>query len=466
MKSHLPSILLLFSLQFLFPQEIELELVSNGFDDPVAIRNAFDDRLFVVEQGGTIQIIQENGIVNTTPFLDISSQISGGGERGLLGLAFHPNYTANGYFFVNYTNSSGDTVISRFTTNEANPDLADLDSENIILTLDQPFTNHNGGDLAFGPDGYLYIANGDGGSGGDPGDRAQDLNELLGKVLRLDIDNGNPYSIPADNPFVGNPNALDEIWAIGLRNPWRFSFDLENGDLWIADVGQNEIEEINNVSSLTPEINYGWRCYEGTSEYNTTGECPNNSEDLTFPIAEYTHTDSGLFKCSITGGYIHRGSEQTGLNGWYFFADYCSGEIGILIEEDGVWNMTFTEPFSGNGWSSFGEDFNGELYIAGKQSGAIYKIIDASLSVDENQLKNLKFFPNPVQNKLNIVFENQTNYISEVRVFNLFGKSIVKTQVSNTTFVEISTEELPSGFYLAEVILNDGSKISKKLIKK
>src|SRR5690606_3508882 len=226
----------------------------------------------------------------------------------------------------------GNTVISRFSRSATDPDLGDSTSELQLLTYTQPFQNHNGGGMAFGPNGYLYISSGDGGSGGDPGDRAQSLTTLLGKILRIDVDNtsnGNNYAIPSDNPFVGSPTAMPEIWAYGLRNPWKFSFDRSTGDLWIADVGQNEFEEINMVVSTAAGKNYGWRCYEGNAEYNQSGNCPPDNT-LTFPIAEYSHNNDGLSKCSITGGFRYRGMAQPNLVGLYFFADYCSNEIGIL----------------------------------------------------------------------------------------------------------------------------------------
>lgn len=252
-----------------FAQDLELDLFASGFNRPVNIKHAGDDRLFVVEQDGFIKIVNSDGSVEPTNFLDIDDRVrSIGNEQGLLGLAFHPDFASNGYFFVNYTDNSGDTVISRFSRIGVNPTIADPNSELIILTYTQPYSNHNGGELQFGPDGYLYISSGDGGSGGDPQNNAQNLNSLLGKLLRIDVNNStasNPYEIPADNPFIGDAAARDEIWAYGLRNPWKFSFDALTDDLWIADVGQNAREEINLVPSTDAGLNYGWRCYEGLS---------------------------------------------------------------------------------------------------------------------------------------------------------------------------------------------------------
>src|SRR5690606_5710321 len=280
------SLLLIFTSGLIFAQNVDIEFFKGDFDDPLSLQHANDERLFVVEQGGLIKTIQGDGTVNATPFLNISGQISNGSEQGLLGLAFHPDYTNNGYFYINYTKPNGDTQVSRFSVDSGNPDLADQNSELPIIGYSQPFPNHNGGNLAFGPDGFLYISSGDGGSGGDPGDRAQSIIELLGKLLRIDVDipsGGNNYGIPSDNPFAGNPDPgiKKEIWAYGLRNPWRFSFDLTENNLWIADVGQGNWEEINRASISEAGLNYGWRCYEGNQPYNTE-DCPPQSE-LTFP---------------------------------------------------------------------------------------------------------------------------------------------------------------------------------------
>jgi glucose/arabinose dehydrogenase len=368
-------------------QTIDIVSFGTGFNKPVSIKNAGDDRLFVVEQDGVIQILNTDGTTNATLFLNINSRVidlSGSGdERGLLGLVFHPNYDSNGFFFVNYIDNNGDTVISRFSVSNTDANTADSNSELILLNIAQPFTNHNGGDMAFGPDGFLYISTGDGGSGGDPGNRAQDLNTLLGKMLRIDVDNssnGKNYSIPSDNPFFndGDATTLDEIWAYGIRNAWKFSFDRQTGDLWSADVGQNLFEEINMVASTASGINYGWRCYEGNAVFDNS-DCP-DANTLTFPIAEYSHTNNGNFKCSITGGFRYRGSAYPNFNGLYFFADFCSGEIGFLKANGANWDMSFSEVFNGNGWVTFGEDSNGELYIAGISSGTIYKIVDANIN--------------------------------------------------------------------------------------
>ncbi|RYH74823.1 T9SS type A sorting domain-containing protein [Flavobacteriaceae bacterium 144Ye] len=462
----LTSLVILFSFSIGFAQDIEIETFATGLSNPVNIKHSGDNRLFVAERSGYIQIINQEGTINPTPFLDIDVNVTdNGGEQGLLGLAFHPNYASNGYFYVNYINNAGDTVISRFTRSDSNT--ADSTSELILMTISQPYINHNGGDMAFGNDGYLYIATGDGGSGGDPGNRAQDLSTLLGKMLRIDVDNtsgGNNYAIPATNPFVGDATALDEIWSYGLRNPWKFSFDSLTNDIWIADVGQNEYEEINMVtpSASALGVNYGWRCYEGNSTYNTA-DCPPMAE-MTFPVAEYGHTSSGAFKCSITGGYIYRGSAQPNLYGVYFFADYCSNEIGILSNNEGTWSYTFTEQYSGNGWSCFGEDVDGELYVAGLSSGTIYKIIDANLSVDEHQLSDIKLYPNPANESFTIDLLEFYSSLNSVHLFNMQGKLVKSVNEFDNQLTTISTKELSNGLYLVQLVNNNGQTQFKKLI--
>ncbi|GAB4158542.1 MAG: hypothetical protein Tsb0033_11900 [Winogradskyella sp.] len=454
--------LCLMSATISFAQDLELDLFTSGLNRPVNIKHAGDDRLFVVEQDGIIKIVNSDGTVETTNFLDIDDRVrSIGNEQGLLGLAFHPEFSTNGYFFVNYTNNSGDTVISRFSRIGVNPTIADPNSELIILTYTQPFSNHNGGELQFGPDGYLYISSGDGGSGGDPQNNAQNLNSLLGKLLRIDVNNStasNPYAIPSDNPFIGNAAARDEIWAYGLRNPWKFSFDALTGDLWIADVGQNAREEINQVVSTDAGLNYGWRCYEGSITYNTSG-CPNSST-LTFPVSEYTHSGG---RCSITGGYVYRGSNYPNLVGSYFFGDVCTQEIGYLKFENGSWNSTF-ESFSGN-WVAFGEDLNGELYVSGL-GGNIFKITDTLLSIDENNQNTVSIYPNPANTVLNINFSD--NLISDETVMSIYNirgqliKSISKTTDSN--FSKINISDLNSGFYILRIDSEGGKKILQKFV--
>ena len=356
---------------FAQPNIESVEYVS-GISSPVDITNAGDERLFIVQQGGQIRIVDGAGDLMPTPFLDIDPLTDGGGEQGLLGLAFHPDYANNGYFFVNYTKNNGDTQISRFSVSADDPNMADPDSELHILTIDQPYSNHNGGCVKFGPDGYLYIGMGDGGAGGDPEGNGQNRMALLAKMLRIDIDNGVPYAIPASNPFVDDTLTLDEIWAIGVRNPWRFSFDRETGDLWMGDVGQNAWEEINfQPAASTGGENYGWRCYEGNHTYNTSN-CENAST-YDFPVHEYANSFTG--GCSVTGGYVYRGTEIEGLQGYYLYSDYCGGTI-TYVHPDGAEGWESQELFdTGSFISSFGEDAAGELYYADLFAGKVFKII-------------------------------------------------------------------------------------------
>lgn len=450
-----------------YAQEIELELFATGVSNTVNIQHSGDSRLFVLDRDGLIQIVNENGILNNQPFLDIIDRVSDGkDERGLLGLAFHPNYASNGYFYVNYVNNNLETIISRFSRSESNIQLADPNSELILMRIPQPYTNHNGGEIVFDNNGFLLIALGDGGDSGDPQDRSQNLGTFLGKLLRIDVNNpqnGDNYGIPNNNPYVDNPNALNEIWASGLRNPWKFSIDKTTNDIWIADVGQLKFEEINKASASDAGLNYGWRCYEGNNTYNTSN-CP-DVNTLTFPIAEYSHENSGRFKCSITGGYRYRGTAQPNLTGIYFFADYCSSEIGMLKENNGNWKMTFTEPFNGNNWTTFGEDVNGELYIGDISSGSIYKIKDATLGLDESTLSHIKLFPNPVNDELTIDFGTSNRQISEVYVYNVQGQQIKTLITFENNSSKISTKNMAKGMYIMEIFNDAGQKTTRKFVK-
>ena len=456
MKKLIPSLLFLFLSGLVFAQEVTIELYKSGFSDPLNLQHANDDRLFVVEQGGKIKIIQADGTVNTTPFLDISGQISSGGERGLLGLAFHPDYINTGYFFVNYTKPNGDTQVSRFSVDFGDPDIADENSELPIIGFSQPFSNHNGGCLAFGPDGYLYIASGDGGSSGDPGNRAQNINLLLGKLLRIDVDNpsgGNNYGIPADNPFVGNPNAREEIWAYGLRNPWRFSFDFTENNLWIGDVGQGTREEINRANVGEAGLNYGWRCYEGTQPFNTQN-CPPQSE-LTFPLAEYTHAGGN---CSITGGYVYRGTAGLDFEGLYFYADYCSGLIGTV---DNSGSLVEHGNYSNN-WVSFGEDVNKELYII-DLGGDIYKIIEYQIGTEDFSIENsLTMLPNPTSEK--VTFSLQKVMLQTIQLFDVRGRLVTSEENISSNEKTISVQTLNPGIYFAKITSVKGQTTVKKII--
>ena len=325
---------------------------------PVDLQADGSGRLFVIEKVGRIRII-EDGQLLEAPFLDITDRVgSDGNEQGLLGFAFHPQYGDNGRFFVNYTDRRGDTVIARFQVT-SDPNLADPASETQLMGIDQPFPNHNGGVLAFGPDGYLYAGLGDGGSQGDPNGNAQNTDVLLGKILRLDVDSADPYSVPADNPF-GN-----EVWAYGFRNPWRFSFDRATGDLYIGDVGQNQWEEIDFVPAGSQGgANFGWDHREGAHEYEGGGP-----EGMIDPVAEYSHPEGG---CSVTGGYVYRGSLPE-WNGIYLYGDYCTGMIWGLLPGDGSWQnqLLFDVDFT---ITSFGQDENGEVYLV-SDTGGIYRLV-------------------------------------------------------------------------------------------
>lgn len=349
-----------------------LEKVGEGFTLPLFLTHAGDGsgRIFVVEKGGTIALL-ENGRRGTV-FLDIRDRIrSSGYEQGLLGLAFHPNFARNGYFYVNYTNRQGHTVIERYSVSQSDPNRADPNSAKRIMLIEQPYANHNGGMIAFGPDGMLYIGMGDGGGANDPLLAGQDKRTLLGKILRIDVDNGDPYAIPAGNPYADGREGLPEIWSIGWRNPWRFSFDRLTGDKYIADVGQNRYEEVHIERRGAPGgLNYGWNIMEGKHCFSPRTGC--NQAGLQMPIAEYGRSDG----ISITGGYVYRGAAFPRMQGYYFFADFGSTKVWALREvRANEWEMT--EIMSARfPVSSFGEDEAGELYLVDFGGGTIHRLID------------------------------------------------------------------------------------------
>jgi glucose/arabinose dehydrogenase len=353
---------------------VSLVPVADGLDSPVFVTAPAGDldRLFVVERGGTIRIVRY-GSVLPTPFLEVGDRILAGGEQGLLGMAFHPDYADNGRFYLNYTDTLGHTQVVRYQASP-DPDVADPGSALPILTVEQPYANHNGGMIAFGPDdGMLYIGMGDGGSGGDPLGHGQNRMTVLGDLLRLDVDGGSPYAIPADNPFVGALSIANEIWASGLRNPWRFSFDRGTGDLYIADVGQSAREELDfQPAASAGGENYGWRIMEGTRCFDPASGCV--SAGLTLPVLEYDHSDG----CSITGGYVYRGNDFPVLQGRYFFADFCSDWLRSVVVFNGAAaglqdHTSTTGPVAGT--SSFGEDARGELYIVSLTQGTVKRIV-------------------------------------------------------------------------------------------
>jgi glucose/arabinose dehydrogenase len=444
----------LYSFSFSYSQTIGLQSFASGFSRPVEITNAGDSRLFIVEQAGIIKILNPDRTTNPNAFLNITGQVSTGGEQGLLGLAFHPNYASNGFFYTNHTNLSGNTVITRYSVDSANPNLANASSGTVLLTIAQPYANHNGGSLKFGPDGYLYIGMGDGGSGGDPENRAQNTNELLGKMLRIDVNSGTPYSIPADNPYVGIAGA-DEIWAIGLRNPWKFSFDKKLGNLWIADVGQDNIEEINIAAATQSALNYGWRCYEGDVAYNTTS-CPSQSS-LKFPLKTINHSTGA---CSVTGGYVYNGTVYPNFKGLYFFTDYCNPQIGMM-KSDGT--VTYSMIFTGNNFSTFGEDINGELYIAALNSGTVFKITDTSLALNTFDKTQFVIYPNPAKSEI-IIQKSNENYPTEVILFDLGGKILLQQKMENKDVNIIKTNLLSKGVYIITIQNDQGQLSTQKLI--
>lgn len=346
--------------------------LAAGLDAPLDLQAAPGDRtrLFVVEQGGRIVILRD-GVTETRPFLDVSDRISRGGERGLLGLAFHPRFPENGRFFVNYTGFGGETHIAEFRVS-ADPDVADPSSGRDVLVVSQPFANHNGGSLAFGPEGRLYVALGDGGSGGDPLGNGQGLGTLLGKILRLDVDQASPYAVPADNPFVGRPGARPEIWAYGLRNPWRIAFDPATGVLYIGDVGQRDWEEIDVAQPGRGGENYGWNIMEGGHCFSPGIGCDRTG--LTLPVVEYGH-EAG---CSVTGGVVYRGCRMPGYHGTYFYGDYCSAFVRSFRLEGGQavdrrdWTASLSTGL--DRLTSFGVDADGEIYLL-DQDGEIYQVV-------------------------------------------------------------------------------------------
>ena len=356
---------------------IRLALRAGGLSKPVFLTSARDGtgRLFIVEQTGRIRIYKD-GKVLTTPFLSITTQVSNGFEQGLLGLAFHPNYTTNRKLYINFTDVNGDTIVREYRASSTNPNVVATSTSRQILKIAQPYDNHNGGMLAFGPDGYLYIGTGDGGDGGDPGNRAQRIDTLLGKILRINVNGSTStrnYLFPSTNPYVGR-DGRNEIWQIGLRNPWRFSFDRANGNLWIGDVGQRNWEEVDRAvrtsSGAGRGINWGWRVLEGFHCYNPSTGCSTSGK--TMPVAEYDHSGG---RCSVTGGYVYRGTLIPELVGGYVFADYCSGEIWVI-------NSTATSPASevrlldtNATISSFGENAAGELYVLDRDGGNLYAVV-------------------------------------------------------------------------------------------
>ena len=436
---------------------IEIEEFTRGFSRPVDIANAGDERLFVVEKNGTIQVVSENGELLPGNFLDIRDRVlEAESEQGLLGLAFHPQFPDSAYFYVNYTGAGRGTRISRFTVDGDNPNHSDSTTELVILTIDQPFENHNAGDLEFGADGYLYIPMGDGGAAGDPRNSGQDPKSLLGKIVRIDVDNpseGRNYGIPEDNPFVGDTTFLDEIWASGLRNPFRFSFDRETQDIWIGDVGQQSREELDYLPADQHRgVNYGWKCKEGTRDF-FEDSCPEDTDStLVPPIFEYqTRSSDG---CSIIGGYVYRGSEFPGIFGVYIFADYCSGKIWTVAPDSvNTWDIIDQGVFRPLEIATFGENAAGELFLSYLNQGIIYKVKDASTVSLEDRFEEgeVSFFPNPFSDKAVLAFDNPNALPYELRIRDVQGRLVFSQKELRTETVEIDRKALKAGFYIVEL---------------
>lgn len=438
-----------------FGQAIDTEIFAQGFFTPVEITHAGDDRLFVVELGGDIRVIAANGSVYDQSFLSLpEGTVLAGAERGLLGLAFHPQYASNGYFYICYTRvPDGSVMIVRYSVNPENPNVADPSSAFTIMAIPHLETAHNGGTLRFGPDGYLYIGIGDGWA---PLTNAQDINVNLGKILRVDINNSTetqPYAIPPGNPYVG-VEGNDEIWAIGLRNPWKYSFDKNTGDLWIADVGNTGFEEINHVSSTISGINYGWSCFEANAPFS---DCETAS--FTFPFLSYPHEPG---RCSIIGGYVYAGTEFPAFNNKYFFGDLCANAVLMADITSGEVTSSAIFPGDLNYFMTLGQDNEGEVYIAAAATGTIYKIVNGTMGT--NVFGNLEYalLPNPAQSEFRLT--NSTfNYPAELVVHDATGKTLIhSTLLTNDSSIPV--DALQNGIYLVTVTDQSGAVGTSKLV--
>lgn len=470
-------VLLIITARVFAQYDFEVAFTNLNFTNPLGLQNANDgtNRIFVVEQIGKIKVFpNEKNINSAKVFLDITNKITSGGETGLLGLAFHPDYKNNGYFYVNYTAPDPlRTVISRFSVSSTDPDFADESSEQILLTFNQPYSNHNGGCLAFGPDGYLYISTGDGGSGGDPQNNAQNIKNFLGKILRIDVDITQQkvnYGIPADNPFMDSTNTeiKKEIFAWGLRNTWKFSFDSETGLLWAGDVGQDTWEEIDIIRNGK---NYGWRCYEANHEYNTNN-CNGNYE---FPIWEYSHSQG----FSVTGGYVYRGSDVPELYGKYIYGDYVTARVWALdyfLANPPTNIQITTAPGS---ITSFGIDENQELFLV-SFNGKIYKFIPTLTNVNDKQNPINNFylyqnFPNPFNPATTISYSvpSVNNKLVSLKIFDILGNEVATlvdqeqaVGIHYTTFNSSDYINLTSGIYFCRLEIGDFSQTRKMILLK
>ena len=449
----------------------------SAFSKPVEMTfpNDGTNRLFVVQQGGLIYIIPKSGSASTKEvFLDLrDSVVTNQNEMGLLGLAFHPDYKTNGYFYVNYNRYLAGTYytyVARYSVNANDPDVADKSSKKILMKFVQPYTNHNGGCLRFGPDGYLYITTGDGGSGNDPQNHAQNLGSFLGKILRIDVNTtsgSKQYGIPGDNPFVSNTSALPEIYAYGLRNPWKFSFDSENGTLWASDVGQNYLEEVNIIEKGK---NYGWKEMEGFQCRGGGNNC--NKAGLALPVYDYYNCAvDGKGNCSVTGGYVYRGATIPELVGKYIFGDYSSGRVWAINYQANL-DTTVTQIFDGTFTiSGFALDQDKELYALGHGNGIIYKLVKPNptgLTEEGFESQNtLTLYPNPSENNTVLGFVAQENGVAKIRIISLNGNVALSTEnsyVLGANKLPLETNQLNKGVYFVEMEQN-GIKRTAKFIK-
>ncbi len=446
------------------------------FDAPVDIQHAGDgtNRLFVVEQKGVIQVFPNDSLVNTSEvFLDLTDKVLYGGEQGLLGLAFHPNYEQNGYFYVDYTTDNPRrTVISRFSVSQDNPNNADPNSELEILSVQQPYSNHNGGQVVFGPDGYLYISFGDGGSANDPDGNGQNRTTLLGSIIRIDVDNpdsGMNYGIPDDNPFVGNNNDWrEEIYAYGLRNVWRFSFDPETDKLWAADVGQNAYEEIDLIEKGG---NYGWNIMEGLHCFNPSSNCDQTGLEL--PIWEYSHSDPNGGQ-SITGGYVYRGKEASELYGGYVYGDFVTQRIWVFFPLGNPTNMMIFNN-TGQAITTFGTDENDELYFGSFSNGKIFKFQGTPMSVNDEGKLDINYrldqnYPNPFNPNTIISFSLARAEKVKIEVFNSIGEKVeeIYNDVADSGLHRLSwnAKDLTSGVYYLKLTSDNFSDTKKMVLMK
>ncbi len=446
---------------------LELIEVASGLPDIVDIAHAGDERIFCVLQSGTIRIVQ-NDVVSPTPFLNITSQVVSGGERGLLGLAFDPNYADNGYFYVHYTapGGSGITTIARYSVSDSDPNVADPTSQQIIYTYQQPANNHNGGDLDFGPDGHLYISLGDGGGAGDTQNNAQTLSNPLGALLRIDVSGGGVgYEVPEENPFfTAGGNVLPEIFAFGLRNPWRIGFDALTGDLWLGDVGQNEWEEIDfwpYGEDYNSGPNFGWRCREGLVPFNMSG-CDATLESYVDPLVVHPTTGSW---CSIVGGRVYRGSLYPSLYGHYIYTDYCAGLFYSLFPDGaGGWEneLLLSDEF---GFTVIAEGHDLELYAGNKSDGKLFRLVDPLTVSQPEEKEGPVFTMYPVPAREHLVVEGQLEGVSRIHLVDAAGR-IVAEQPLNDAYgrIVLDTKSASGGVYVLTMMSDDGTIIARRLV--